>query len=1392
MHYLKQELLSLISNGDGVFDFVQKNTSDGIWIFNLENQKDLWFNDRFWEVLGYRTEDVSFTAETFKNILHPDDQSKFFSAIEENIKNPLNEDFQEIRCISKNGDITWFHCFGKLINQRGEKATRMIGGFVNSAKLIDKETLLMQKSQRLNALLNSVSDMLLVLNSDGNIIEYFSNNANFFSFSKYKFIGSNISNFINKKDAQAFTLLIKEVLSGKLEIAIHHFSLNDSGKNKYFETRITRSGVDNEVLAIIRDITNDKSRNEELRKLELVTSKAKDAITITDKKGYITWVNDGFSHLTGYAFDEVIGKLPKSFLQGELTDPETIKRLGKAIGKIEPIIVEILNYHKSGSTYWIELNINPVYNGEGVLEGYISVGRDVSARKSFENELITTKNLLAHSSDVAKIGGWQVDLITNEVSWTDGVFKLIGTTRENFPLTFEKSASIIHPDDYGRAIKMFEDAINNGKTYDIEKRLVCIDGSTIHVKSMARVEYNSAEKPVKISGVFQDITEQKRAAKELNLQARLLESVGQAVIATKPDGIVFYWNKKAEEIYGWAKDEALGKSIIDLTPSSMSTEMAISIMEELSQGNGWSGEFLVQNKQGETFLSHVTNQPIFDEYGQLEGIIGVSEDIRERKNAELELLQTKNLLQQTNLAANVGGWQLDFEQKSFYWSEITRRIFEITEESQPNGILKDQIEAGFSYYKDGFHKSRIMAAADHTMRSGEPFDLEVIAVTTTGFEKWVRVIGNAEMKNGRCVSIFGASWDINNKKKIDETLRLERQKLNDILIGSGMGTFEWDMVVNHWDVNDQWYAIHGLTRETAPDINMEFISSVLHPEDDLIVSRNLQLHLTGKENYFESEFRIKSKTKDWKWVHIRGRVSEWDQKGKPSVMYGTLQEISNLKKMEIDLKDNAAKFSSIFHFSPVAISLNDLETGKFIDVNEVLVEKTGFSKDELLELSFNDITPKGYELLEENKKRELIQNNKFGPYEKEYLKKDGTTFPILCNCLKYTDQTGGNYIITIIQDISEQKKLINDLNHQRNKSAQDALYYKSLLENNSFFVVKTDLQGNYIFLNKYFCERLGILAEDYLGKSSLNLIIPEDQQLCIDAVAACFENPGVSQMVQLRKPSKNGIVHNQWEFILMADESLVGYEIICIGHEITPLIKKQEELQTLVDVTAEQNSRLMQFTHIVSHNLRSHVANLSSILAVTDTADIEDLNLSWNLVEKTTIALDETLYNLNEVIGIQSNTNIPYRKVNLYEAYKKTIDSLQLLIDSTGTLLHADIQENDELHIIPAYLDSILLNFISNAIKYRSLERKPEVRLSLKVSNGYKVLSITDNGLGIDLERYKDRLFGMYKTFHGNKDAKGLGLFITKAQIETMKGKIEVESTVGEGTTFRILLPEMN
>ena len=114
------------------------------------------------------------------------------------------------------------------------------------------------------------------------------------------------------------------------------------------------------------------------------------------------------------------------------------------------------------------------------------------------------------------------------------------------------------------------------------------------------------------------------------------------------------------------------------------------------------------------------------------------------------------------------------------------------------------------------------------------------------------------------------------------------------------------------------------------------------------------------------------------------------------------------------------------------------------------------------------------------------------------------------------------------------------------------------------------------------------------------------------------------------------------------------------------------------------------------------------------------------------------------------------------------------------------VDKNLNVLSVPAYLESIILNLMTNAVKYRSLDREPKIAISAKKQDGYLVLSISDNGLGIDLERYGDKLFGMYKTFHDNKDARGLGLYIIKNQIEAMDGNITVTSEVGKGSTFKV------
>ncbi|HBX66928.1 MAG TPA: hypothetical protein DEG32_12540, partial [Balneolaceae bacterium] len=120
--------------------------------------------------------------------------------------------------------------------------------------------------------------------------------------------------------------------------------------------------------------------------------------------------------------------------------------------------------------------------------------------------------------------------------------------------------------------------------------------------------------------------------------------------------------------------------------------------------------------------------------------------------------------------------------------------------------------------------------------------------------------------------------------------------------------------------------------------------------------------------------------------------------------------------------------------------------------------------------------------------------------------------------------------------------------------------------------------------------------------------------------------------------------------------------------------------------------------------------------------------------------------------------------------------------------IQKDIPANLSLKYNPAYLESIVLNLLSNAIKYRHPDRKPEVAVKAEEREGSVHLEVSDNGLGIDLEKHGEKLFGMYNTFHQNKNSKGIGLFITKNQIESMGGSIDVQSKPNEGTTFKIKL----
>src|SRR4051794_30916097 len=133
----------------------------------------------------------------------------------------------------------------------------------------------------------------------------------------------------------------------------------------------------------------------------------------------------------------------------------------------------------------------------------------------------------------------------------------------------------------------------------------------------------------------------KGAEERIRFQARLLDAVGHAVIATDPQGKIIYWNRAAQELYGWSEEEVMGRSVLEVTRSEMMLERAEEIRSALMIGRGWSGEFEVRRKDGTSFMAMITDTTVYDEEGYLAAIVSVSTDITERKRAEERLRQAE-------------------------------------------------------------------------------------------------------------------------------------------------------------------------------------------------------------------------------------------------------------------------------------------------------------------------------------------------------------------------------------------------------------------------------------------------------------------------------------------------------------------------------------------------------------------------------------------------------------------------------------------------------------------------------------------------------------------------------------------------------------------------------
>ncbi len=220
---------------------------------------------------------------------------------------------------------------------------------------------------------------------------------------------------------------------------------------------------------------------------------------------------------------------------------------------------------------------------------------------------------------------------------------------------------------------------------------------------------------------------------------------------------------------------------------------------------------------------------------------------------------------------------------------------------------------------------------------------------------------------------------------------------------------------------------------------------------------------------------------------------------------------------------------------------------------------------------------------------------------------------------------------------------------------------------------------------------------------------------------------------------------------------------------------------------SRQNNRLLDFAFIVSHNLRSHAGNLEMMLEVMKISNSEDeKNRILTFIEHISAELNQTINQLNEVIYVQQDINPEQQPIDFPEYIQLTKEALNDEIQEHQVQIVEDNLECTTITTNPSFLQSILLSLVLNAIRYRHPERSPVIRISTSLTNNRPVLTVTDNGVGMDQSKFETDLFTRYETFGASTEAKGISQYLTKSQVEALGVAIDVRAIPDSGSTYQI------
>jgi PAS domain S-box-containing protein len=918
-----------------------------------------------------------------------------------------------------------------------------------------------------------------------------------------------------------------------------------------------------------------------------------------------------------------------------------------------------------------------------------------------------------------------------------------------------------------------------------------------------------------------DVTDRLKSEKALMASEKrfksLIQEGGDLITIITPEGTLTYVSPNHETVLGYKTSELTGKNLVDFIHPDDYQKTIKLYSTLLSRRRIFTSQFRFRHKDGRwLWVESIASNTLDDE--AVNGFIINSRDVTARVENEKRLRESTERFESIIKATSDAIYDYDFiTDKTYIAGTNYHSLFGYSFENDTTDL---------DFFKSKLHPEeydRIYAFFEKTVENPKKnhFEVEYRFLRSDGSYAHILDRFNVIWNNNVPVRKIGAMQDISTRKYQETILAFEKE----IYELNANPKVNFDHVINKLVTNIEalmpgaYCTILGLTDEytakhiAGTSIDYNYIRAIEGLEIGASAGSCGTAMYTGKSVFvndidndplwrpylsiiqpygFKSCWSVPVKKRTSKVIAsfaVYFKTNKYPRKEEINL----LERVTNLIGVLIENRNAFEETESAKErYDIVAKATSDTIWDWKIQENSFLWNKGiqgvfGYKKEDVGKTSnwwFERVHPedsirvsvKLYNFLEE--KVEKWQD------EYRFACADGTYKYVFDRGFLVKDNDGKPIrMIGAMQDVTKQKE-----EEQRLKLLETVVTQTK----DSVIITESEKASTSIpkivFVNPAFTQMTGYKAKDVVGKSPSIFMGRKSVANEITKLSEALKHKKEFKFETLNQKKGGEEYWVNFSMIPITNKEGEHSHWISIQRDITDEKKQEKEKEQLIRELTQNNKDLKQFSYITSHNLRAPLSNLTGLLNLIEDIPVENPELKEVLdgFSKSTHLLNETINDLVKVIIIKDNPSIEKEEVLIEDIFENVFNQLSFLISLHKPIIKIDLRKMSIANINKAYLESILLNLLTNAIKYRATSRQLKISISSKEVGNNIILIFKDNGIGIDLERNADKIFGLYQRFHNYPDSKGLGLYLVKSQVETMGGSITVQSEVNKGTTFTL------